>query len=193
MREDEKFVKKSGSNWINVWIRRADLHGKIGSVEPETNSAFPMSFTQKRDALIKLMEYKDPAVVSVITHPENAGVVAKYMGFPELYIPGDDSRNKQLNEIQDMLEGMQVNVDPDLDDHNVELSACMAWLNSPYGQDAKMTNIEGYTMVTEHARVHKEVLAGLEQQTAEMGLTEEGQSDVPQDELMTNTGESNVA
>jgi hypothetical protein len=169
MREDEKFVKKSGSNWVNVWIRRADLHGKIGSVEPETNSAFPMSFTQKRDALVKLMEYKDPAVVAVITHPENAGVVSRYLGFPELYIPGDDNRNKQLNEIQDMLEGMQIPVDPDLDNHQIEFEAAMAWLNSPYGQDAKLTNIEGYNLVKEHARNHKEVMAGLEQQERETG------------------------
>jgi len=196
MREDEKMVKKSGSNWVNVWIRRADLHGKIGSVEPETNSAFPMSFTQKKDALVKLMEYKDPAVVSVITHPENAGVVAKYLGFPELYIPGDDSRNKQLNEIQDMLEGIQVQVDPDLDDHNIEYMACTAWMNSPYGQDAKLTNLEGFNMVREHARAHKEVMAALEQQQAEMGVVDDAEGKeidpLAQTEQMAQ-GDTNVA
>jgi len=166
MREDEKFVKKSGSNWINIWIRRSDLLGKIGSVEAETNSAFPMSFAQKKDALIKLMEYKDPAIQSVITHPENAGTVAKYLGFPELYIPGDDSRNKQLNEIQEMLEGLEVIPDVDLDDHQIESDTCMAWLNSNYGLDAEITNAEGHAIVKEHARVHKQILAVMQEQAA---------------------------
>lgn len=167
MREDEKFVKKSGNSWVNIWIRRSDLLGKIGSVEPEPNAGFPMSFAQKKDALIKLMELKDPAVVAVITHPENAGTVSRYMGFPELYIPGEDDRNKQLNEIQEMLEGIQVEVDPDLDNHQIEYSACIAWMNSPYGQDTKLTNLAGFNLVKEHARVHRQILAVLEEQAAE--------------------------
>jgi predicted RNA-binding Zn-ribbon protein involved in translation (DUF1610 family) len=176
MKEDEKFVKKSGSSWINVWIRRADLVGKIGSVEPETNSAFPMSFTQKKDALIKLLEYKDPAVTAVITHPENAGVVARYLGFPELYIPGDDSRNKQLYEIQEMLEvGQFIIPDPDLDDHKVEYEACLAWLNGPYGLDTKTTNIQGYDMIKEHARIHKQIMDMEAMQTEQMANNTDNQ------------------
>lgn len=175
MRGDEKFVKKSGSNWVNIWIRRADLHGKIGSVEPETNAGFPISFAQKRDILIKMFEMQDENVQSVIAHPENAGVIAKYIGFPELYIPGDDARNKQLNEIEELLQGIQVPVDPDLDDHEPEFAAGMAWLNSEYGIDAKLTNIEGYTLAREHIRMHKQVLAALEQQAAEAGMDEESE------------------
>jgi len=167
MREDEKFVKKSGSNWVNIWIRRSNMLGKIGSVEPETNTAFPMSFMQKKDSLLKLIEFQNPAIQTVITHPENAGLIAKYMGFPELYIPGDDDRNKQLDEIQEIMEGIPVEIDADLDVHQTEYDACIAWLNSDYGIDAKMSNPEGREMVKEHARQHKIAISMLQMQQME--------------------------
>jgi len=184
IKEDEKIVEKSGSNWVNIWIRRADLRGKIGSVEPETDNSLPMSWAQKKDALLKLLEMPNEDIQAVIRHPENAGIVAKYLGFPEMFIPGDDDRNKQLNEIAELIENEpipteeldemnqpvlmpSVMVDQDLDNHEIEFVACLAWLNGDHGQDAKINNSPGYENVKLHARMHKSVLDMLAMQQAE--------------------------
>jgi hypothetical protein len=74
--------------------------------------------------------------------------------------------------------------------------ACTAWMNSPYGQDAKLTNLEGFNMVREHARAHKEVMAALEQQQAEMGVVDDAEGKeidpLAQTEQMAQ-GDTNVA
>jgi hypothetical protein len=107
MKTDEKFVKSRGSNFINVWIKMAELGGEIGEVVPEVSEPFPISWTQKRDVILNLMQMNNEDIAAVIRHPENAGIIASTIGLPELYIPGDDSRNKQLWEI-----GQLINSEP---------------------------------------------------------------------------------
>jgi hypothetical protein len=103
MKTDEKFVKSRGSNFINVWIKQSELGGEIGEVVPEVAEPFPISWTQKRDALLNLIQMNNEDIAAVIRHPENAGLIASVIGLPELYIPGDDSRNKQLYEINQLI------------------------------------------------------------------------------------------
>ena len=43
-----------------------------------------------------------------LTHPENASLIASLLGVPELYIPGDDDRNKQLREISELIQGQPI-------------------------------------------------------------------------------------
>lgn len=103
LKDDEKFVQAKGNTFVNVWIRRAEMTGKVGSIEPDVNEAFPISWAQKRDILMNMINLKNPMVDVVISHPENAGTIASVIGFPELYIPGDDARNKQLYEISQLI------------------------------------------------------------------------------------------
>lgn len=103
MKDDEKYVQAKGASFVNVWIRQAQMTGKVGAVEPDINESFPISWAQKRDILMSLIALKNPMVDEVISHPENSGTVAGYIGFPELYIPGDDDRNKQLWEISQLI------------------------------------------------------------------------------------------
>jgi hypothetical protein len=109
MKEDERFARKTGpSSFINVWIRKSDLEGKVGSVEPDPNSSLPLSWNQKQEQIFKLLQLNSPEIMGVFSHPENAGVVSRYLGFPELYIPNNDARNKQLNENTLLLEGQPI-------------------------------------------------------------------------------------
>ena len=59
---DENFVKAQGSNFMNVWIKKVELTGKIGDIVPEVSETLPVSWTQKRDILLNLMNMKDPNI-----------------------------------------------------------------------------------------------------------------------------------
>jgi hypothetical protein len=175
MKDDESFVTSKGSNFINVWIRQSELSGEVGDVEPEISETFPVSWTQRRDVILNLMQMANEDVNTVIRHPENAGLVASIIGVSGLYIPGDDSRNKQLAEIAELIvsEPQQVppsaenptglipsiQVEPELDDHDVESQICKSWLRSEVGMDAKKNNPAGWANVMAHLKMHLFFLA----------------------------------
>jgi hypothetical protein len=171
MQGDEQYVQMKGNQFLNVWIRQIEMSGEIGEVLPEVGETFPLSWSQKRDVILNLMQMKDPAVSAVIQHPENASLVAEIIGVPELYIPGDDDRAKQLMEIAQMLQAQptesmgptgqptmqsSVPVDQELDNHSVEAEICKSWLISEVGQDCKKTNPPGYLNVLSHFKEHKQ-------------------------------------
>ena len=169
---DEKMVTSSGGQFINVWIRQIELSGEIGDVEPEVSETFPVSWAQKRDIFMNLMQLKDPTIGSILAHPENSSLVAATIGVPEMYLPGEDSRAKQLREIAELLQGQPqelpdqmtgqmvphstVPIDPELDDNKVEAETCKAWLTGEVGQDAKRTNPSGYANVRAHWSEHNQ-------------------------------------
>jgi len=103
MDEDKKYVEQRGSSFVNVWIKKADMGGKVGEVEPDVNESFPIGWAQKRDLIMQLIQYNNDDIMTVIRHPENASLVAAIIGVPDLYIPGDDDRNKQLAEIAELI------------------------------------------------------------------------------------------
>ena len=196
MKGDESFVKQQGGNFLNVWIRKADLSGDIGSVEPEISETFPVSWTQKRDIMLNLIQMQNEDIAAVIRHPENAGLVASIIGVPELYIPGDDDRGKQLNEIALLIQGepqemppnpmnpqgllvSTVPIDATLDNHYNEAETCRAWLKSEIGQDAKINNPAGYANVLAHLKEHDQI----QQQMAAMQKEAESDSEDGKDEM----------
>lgn len=195
---DVKFVQSSGDSYTNVWIRQSELHGKVGKVEPEISEAFPVSWSQKRDALLNLIQLKDPAIGQILMHPENVGTVRDLLGFDDLYVPGDDDRNKQLAEIAEMIQGQpilsgQINpmtgepvliptvqIDVELDDHEVEYSTCIAWLKSDTGRAMKEVNPAGWMNVRAHALLHLQQYqmqqAQMAQQQSEQNNADSGTS-----------------
>jgi hypothetical protein len=199
MMEDEKFVQPRGGGFLNVWIRKIELNGEVGDIIPDVSEALPVSWSQKRDIMLNLMSMKDPRIGDILAHPENASLVASTIGLPELYIPGDDSRNKQLMEIQMLImtepmqqmamgpmgpmPKMQSSVPVELlsDEHSVEAEVCKAWIRSEVGQDAKQSNPGGYANVLAHLQEHLEAEAMMapaptDGQDEEMGDVNEGAS-----------------
>lgn len=160
---DEHFTKRSGSSWETIWIRREELLGKVGQVEPEMGEGFPQSWAQKKDLLVQLIQFNNDYLNQALFHPENTALLASALGLREFYVPGDRSRNKQITEIALLIqqepldefgEQPSIPIDPDLDEHPIELEACRAWMISEYGQDAKMNNPAGYANVRAHAAQH---------------------------------------
>jgi hypothetical protein len=195
MREEkESYVIPKGSNFINVWIDKSELSGDIGEVEPEISETFPVSWTQKRDIILNLIQMQNEDIAAVIRHPENAGLIASTIGLPELYIPGDDDRNKQLYEISLLIQeepilgppspmssdGLMstVEVSQEVDNHVVEAEVCRAWLKSEVGQETKRKNPGGYMNVLTHLKEHLFMIAMMapppeEEDEGEDEMTEE--------------------
>jgi hypothetical protein len=83
-------------------IRAADLKGNI-CVYPEADETFPRLKSQQRGVLQQLFGINDPVIQRALTEPANLGYIKNVLGLTEMVIPGEDSRNKQLREIQQLL------------------------------------------------------------------------------------------
>jgi len=59
--------------------------------------------SQQRGVLQQLFGINDPVLQRALTEPANLGYIKNVLGLSEMVIPGEDSRNKQLREIQRLL------------------------------------------------------------------------------------------
>src|SRR6266404_3127791 len=83
-------------------IRTADLKGNI-CVHPEADETFPRLKSQQRGVLQQMFSINDPMIQRALTEPANLGYIKNVLGLTELVIPGEESRNNQLREIQQLL------------------------------------------------------------------------------------------
>jgi hypothetical protein len=83
-------------------IRTAELKGNL-LAHPEADETFPRLKSQQRGVLQQLFGVNDPLIQRALTEPANIGYIKNVLGLSELVVPGEDSRNKQLREIQQLL------------------------------------------------------------------------------------------
>jgi len=160
--EDEHFVKKDlQGNFINVFIKKSELDGKIGDIELEASDQIPATWQQKKDALMQLIQMNNPEILEALMSPENLGLLKEALGLPEFVLPGDDFRVKQFDEIRQLLDSEpiadgipSVEIDVELDDHALEAETCRSWLVSDAGRVAKIENPDGYLNVLLHMKLH---------------------------------------
>jgi len=142
-----------GGEFESKWIRLADLKGNI-QAHPEADESFPRLKSQQRAVIQQLMANPDPIIQRILLEPDNMQFIKSAIGLTEIVIPGEDSRNKQLREIEQLLGGMPVLIDEFLDNHEVELEVCKRWANGDPGQTAKIENPQGFANVRAHAAAH---------------------------------------
>jgi hypothetical protein len=169
-----------GGEFESRWIRLADLKGNIQAY-PESDETFPRLKSQQRAVVQQLMASSDPMIQQALADPANVGFVKSVLGLSDMVVPGEDSRNKQLREIDVLLHAAPVeeqvagdrgqvagkNLKPDaynlqpsvlidllFDNHVVELEECRRWANSDAGQVAHMENPAGFANVRAHAEAH---------------------------------------
>ena len=186
MRDDEKQVKKDEfGNFINVYIRMAELQGKIGSIEVEANENLPITWNQQKDAIMQLFELNNESVNATLASPENLPFIKRAIGLTDYIIPGEDDRQKEYEEIQllinsepiemppdpmmieeAMMNGLQppppqrlpsIEPDFDADDHVTAADIDRRWLVSEVGRLCKLENLPGYENVLLHMKMHKEM------------------------------------
>jgi hypothetical protein len=187
IKEDEKQVKKDEfGNFVNVFIRKAELGGKIGSIELEANENLPITWNQQKDAIMELFQLNNPDIMQALASPENIPYLKKAIGLTDYIIPGEDDRQKQYEEIEllinsepiqmppdpnMMMQAQQmgmpppppqmlpsIEVDPDVDNHALEADICRRWLVSDAGRLAKLENPPGYQNVLLHMKMHRDVM-----------------------------------
>lgn len=161
MKEDERFVEKDQhGNFLNVFIRKSELEGRIGRIEIEANEALPLNWNQKKDLVEKLMLSNNEDILAILGSPENLPIIRNALGLTDFFIPGENDRQKQYEEIkllinsEPMMGQPSVPVDPDIDNHAIQFEICRIWLISDAGRLTKMENPSGYENVLLHAKMH---------------------------------------
>src|ERR1700726_262794 len=92
----------AGGEFEARFIRLADLKGNI-QAHPESDETFPQLKSQQRSVIQQLMASSDPLIEQALADPANIGFVKSVLGLSDLVVPGEDSRNKQLREIELLL------------------------------------------------------------------------------------------
>lgn len=202
---DERIVNRDEKgNFLNVFIRKAELGGKIGSVELENADKLPVSDEQKADIIMQLMQVNNMEIQNALMSPDNLPFIRKTVKIPEFKLPGEDDRQKQLEEINLLItqepielppdieimmgadpanlpppmEVSSVEIDPDVDNHQIEAAVCRSWLVGAAGRLAKIENPSGYKNVMLHMKAHIEQI----QITQPQVQPESGDEDVPASE-----------
>lgn len=162
IQEDERYTDKKNGTFINVWIRKSSLQGKVGHIEPETNGQLPQSWSQKKDFLMSLIQLKDPTIGSILMHPNNSNLIKNITGMPEFYIPGENDRDKQYTEYYLLSQGQPISdtepsipIDIDVDDHEIHMLVLKNILVSTVGIQLYQTNPAGYQNNILHYRMHE--------------------------------------
>jgi hypothetical protein len=96
-----------GGEFESRWIRLADLKGNVQAY-PESDETFPRLKSQQRSVIQQLMASSDPLIQQALADPANVGFVKSALGLADLVVPGEDSRNKQLREIEMLLHSAPV-------------------------------------------------------------------------------------
>lgn len=187
--EDERVVERDeNGNFINVFIRKSELQGKIGNIELEASEQLPITWSQKRDIVMQLLNGGNEVILQMLGSPENLPFIANVVGLPEFVIPGEADRNKQYEEIQQLInsepivipadpmiqmgaemgevdpmmaqpqELPSVEIDPELDNHQIEADICRNWLIGEAGRLAKIENPAGYKNVLLHMKQHMQII-----------------------------------
>jgi hypothetical protein len=186
VQEDEHDVQiGEDGNFINVFIRKSELEGKIGKVELESNENLPITWSQQKDTIEKMMMNGNPEVLKILSAPENAPLLHDALGLTDWYLPGEDDVVKQYDEIKlllnaqpietgdpEMPEIPSVEIDPDFDNHQVEFETCRKWIISEAGRQCKTDNEPGYRNVLLHGRAHLAIIQ--EQQMQQMAQESAG-------------------
>src|ERR1700734_806048 len=92
-----------GGQFQAKFIRLADLKGNI-QAHPESDETFPRLKSQQRAVLKQRISRPDPTIQAALSEPANLGFIKSLIGLSELVVPGEDARNKQLREIQQLLQ-----------------------------------------------------------------------------------------
>lgn len=152
---DERYTVRDGDNYVNVWIRQAELSGKVGEVEPEAADSFPITIAQKQALLFKLIGFNNDMINAAVFDVENRRMIADALSLPDLKLPGENQRLKQSREIQQMVDfGMPVMIEPEIDDDEIHIEVLRNYLAGPKGNDLKTTKPQVYEIIKAHLAMH---------------------------------------
>lgn len=227
VQEDEKSVEKNEQgNFINVFIRKAELEGRIGRIELEANENLPITWSQRKDTYMELLKLQNPEILKALADPENIKSLVESIGLDDFTVPGEDDRQKQYEEIRLLInsepitvpadpeqvimaqmagqppppdtEQPSIEIDPDLDNHEIESEVCRTYLVSDAGRLLKIENPLGYKNTLLHMKAHMmqlqmSMMPQAPQPGMDQGMGQGGSAPQPAGTNMPLAGNPNVA
>lgn len=172
----QEFSAKSGDGYKSVVIDPENLQGLIDHALPEDSAMFPTTWSQKRDFAIQALQSGEQHLIQVLFHPENSTILKEFIGIPELFIPGEQDRMKQLWEISELMKQAPVEMpemgpagpqmvphstippNPNTDNSMAHIMTLQGWLNSEEGREAEKNNPDGYNNVMAHLMEHLQLM-----------------------------------
>lgn len=181
---DDRDVKKnSDGSFFNVFIRRAELEGKIGKVEIEANENLPLTWSQKKDIVMQLLQAANPEILSILGAPENLPIIRDAIGLTDFFVPGEDEVEATYDDIKALLQSEPmllppapqeqemaiftgapppqeqevpaIQPDPDIDNPELRFRILRGWLQSEAGRQSRVDNEPGYRNVLLYAKAYK--------------------------------------
>jgi len=161
--EDEKFTQKdsqSKSGYANVWIKRAEMTGKVGEVEPEGDESFPISMAQKQTLLMSLFQLQSEEINAALFDTPNRSLISQAFGMTEFKMPGEDQRIKQMREINEMISTkLFIEPEQDVDDNAIHAETVRNYMVSELGLMLKETDPMAYSLLFQHLQLHVQLEA----------------------------------
>jgi hypothetical protein len=172
--EDERDVQRNkDGSFINVFIRKAEMEGKIGKVELEANENLPMTWSQQKDIIMTLLQSANPEILAILGAPENLPVIREAIGLTDFYVPGESDVEATYDDIKllvnsepmpnpmhnpmDPMSGPpempSVEIDPEFTNLEVAFEIVRKWVKSEAGRMAKVDNEPGYRNVLLYGRM----------------------------------------
>lgn len=160
-------------------VRLDDLRGRYRAY-PEADENFPESFSQRKQAVVELLQAKSPVIDTALGSPNALRNIWRLVGIRDFESPGEAARKRQYREIQlcligapmpmeptiDPMTGMlvpsmpqsSVPVDDEFDDHETHFATVREWMETPAAEAEKASNPEGWENVRLHGLAHRAVL-----------------------------------
>ncbi len=161
VQDDERDVQRNkDGSFINVFIRKSELEGKIGKVELEANENLPLTWSQQKDIIMQLLQAANPEILAILGAPENLPQIREHIGLTDFFVPGEDDVLKAYDDIKLLLnsgpmptgdpmmpEAPSIQFDPIYDNPQIAFEIVRKWVISEAGRQAKVDNEEGYRNV----------------------------------------------
>lgn len=185
VKDDEREVRRDrNGNFINEFIRKAELEGKIGRVELEANENLPITWHQTKEVVMTLLQSGTPEILKILGAPQNLSKIRDAVGLSDFKVPEQDEIEATYDDIkllvnsepivqppmmneEEMGEGIpmeepielpSIEPQPDIDNPMLRYEITRGWLLSEAGRQAKIDNEPGYRNVLLYAKMYKQML-----------------------------------
>jgi glutamyl-tRNA reductase len=99
--------------------------------------------------------------------PSNQRFVADLTGFLDITLPAEDQRIKQNVEIDEILQGLQVQPEALVDDHAVHMQTLKEYMVGPKGMDLQRMNPQAYQLLMQHMQAHQQIITKIQEEATQ--------------------------
>lgn len=208
VQDDERDVERTkDGGFINVFIKKAELEGKIGKIELEANENLPLTWSQQKDIIMQLLNAGNPEILAILGAPENLPAIREHIGLTDFFVPGEDAVVKAYDDIKLLLnsaplptgdpmmpEVSSVEINPTFDNLEITFEITRKWVISEAGRQAKLENPEGYRNVLLYGTMAKNfaMLKAMQEAPMQENGAAPNKKANPKDKEAPITGESDV-